>query len=97
VLGWLTEVVGFDFSTTCDSLFVSTFRAQAKLMHRLRPRFASTTDSVGSVEVFVGVVVFLMPINWAGKGGLGVVDIAGLVKPPSLVNSAVDTLLKFPG
>lgn len=104
-----------DFGLDAGGDIGVSFRPQAKVMQRLRPRLASTAFSLKS-EVgrccrgpmfssscrimetgwLKGVVkIGAMPRNVVdGSGGLGVLDrVPGLVKPPSLVSSAVDAVL----
>jgi len=104
-----------DFGLDAGGDLEVSFRPQAKVMQRLRPRLASTAFSLKS-EVgrccrgpMFSSSCRIMETGWSkgdlligamlrnvvdGSGGLGVlVRVPGLVKPPSLVSSAVDAVL----
>ena len=105
-----------DFGLDAGGDLGVSFRPQAKVMQRLRPRLASTVFSL-KPEVgrccrgpMFSSSCRIMETGWSkgvllkigamlrnvvdGSGGLGVlVRVPGLVKPPSLVSSAVDAVL----
>lgn len=80
---------------------------QAKLIHRLRPKLASTFDSLASAAdpegFFSGYCIFWvvvagggdLPARRDGGGGLGELERDGI--PPSLVNSAAERPVEFAG
>ena len=104
-----------DFGLDAGGDLGVSFRPQAKVMQRLRPRLASTAFSLKSeVGRCCRGPMFsscrIMETGWSksvllkigamlgnvvdGSGGLGVlVRVPGVVKPPSLVSSAVDAVL----
>jgi hypothetical protein len=68
------------------------------MIHLFLPRVFSTAPSFESFRLrgrssFPRYKAGIRVWRGGGKGGLGVADLGGLVRPVSLVNSAVDVML----